>query len=313
MTDAAIAITDLHKTYAPRRRSPEKRALTGVSLTVPRGATFALLGPNGAGKSTLINILAGIVRKTSGRAVVWGRDLDADPRGVKLALGVVPQEIYVDPFFTPRQILELQAGFFGVPRGERRTDAILALMGLTAQAGAYSMALSGGMKRRLMVAKAMVHAPPILILDEPTAGVDIALRQKLWEAVRALNAGGTTIILTTHYLEEAQALCERVAIIDKGQVVACDSTEALLARVKGKELTLRLDREIAGLPGVVGFALEQAGPRRLTVRYNPQEAALGALLDGVRAAGYGIADISTRQSELEEVFLQLTGEQGAAA
>jgi len=307
MTDAAISITDLHKTYAARRRSPEKEALKGVSLTVPRGSTFALLGPNGAGKSTIINILAGIVRKTAGRAVVWGRCLDADPRGVKLALGVVPQEIYVDPFFTPRQILELQAGFFGVPRAQRRTDAILALMGLTAQAGAYSMALSGGMKRRLMVAKAMVHAPPILILDEPTAGVDIALRQKLWEAVRDLNAQGTTIVLTTHYLEEAQALCARVAIIDKGQVVACDTTEALLARVKGKELTLRLDREISGLPGIAGFALEQAGPRRLTVRYNPQEAALGALLDGVRAAGYGVADISTRVSELEEVFLQLTG------
>lgn len=306
MTDAAIDISDLRKTYAARRRSPEKEALKGVDLTVRKGEIFALLGPNGAGKSTLINILAGIVRKGAGRAAVWGRDLDADPRGVKFALGVVPQEIYVDPFFTPRQILDIQAGFFGVPAAERRTDDILETVGLTSHARAYSMALSGGMKRRLMVAKAMVHAPPVLILDEPTAGVDVELRQRLWETVRALNAAGTTIILTTHYLEEAQALCKRVAIINHGQVVACEATEVLLSRVKGKELTLRLDKSIHALPDAPEFHMERTGERSLTVHYNPQEAKISALLEAVLKAGYTVTDISTRQSELEEVFLQLT-------
>ncbi|HBH25996.1 MAG TPA: multidrug ABC transporter ATP-binding protein [Rhodospirillaceae bacterium] len=307
--EPAIALSDLRKVYKPsrRHRGGRAQALAGVTLDIPRGSLFALLGPNGAGKSTLINILAGIVRKTSGTAQVWGRDLDADPRGAKLALGVVPQEIYVDPFFTPRQILEIQAGFFGVPRAQRRTDALLDLMDLRDKQHAYTMALSGGMKRRLMVAKAMVHAPPILILDEPTAGVDIALRQRLWEAVRGLNAAGTTIVLTTHYLEEAQALCERVAIIDKGALVACEATEDLLARVQAKSVTVRLDREVEAAPTVPGFTLERTGARSLAARYNPQEAPLGALLEALSRAGYAVVDISTRASELEEVFLQLTG------
>lgn len=304
-----IVIKDLCKTYKPsrRHRGGNLEALSHITLDIPRGSLFALLGPNGAGKSTLINILAGIVRKTSGHAQVWGRDIEGDPRGVKLAIGVVPQEIYVDPFFTPRQILEIQAGFFGVPCAERRTDEILDLVGLSDKAGSYTMALSGGMKRRLMVAKAMVHAPPILILDEPTAGVDIALRQKLWEAVRALNASGTTIVLTTHYLEEAQNLCDRVAIIDKGVLVACEATQDLLSRVRGKALTLRLDRAITDMPSFpVGFRIEQKEPNTITAHYNPQEVRLSTLLEAVTTGGYAIVDIATRQSELEEVFLQLT-------
>ncbi len=301
----AIEITDLCKTYR-RHRGKAKEALQSVNLSIPRGSIFALLGPNGAGKSTLINILGGIVGKTSGQVKVWGYDLDTQIREVKLSLGIVPQEIYVDPFFTPRRILDIQAGFFGVPRKDRITDEILTLMDLQDKAKAYTMTLSGGMKRRLMVAKAMVHAPPILILDEPTAGVDIELRQKLWETIRQLNAQGTTIVLTTHYLEEAQALCDRVAIMHHGALIACEDTQTLLARVQSKEITLHLDKALTIVPSVAGFTITPQGPHALCVRYNPQDVGLDPLIAAVRLSGYGIADISTRQSELEEVFLQLT-------
>lgn len=307
MTQCAISIKDLHKEYAPSKRSGAKVALKSVDLEIKQGEMFALLGPNGAGKSTLINILAGIISKTSGLVSVLGCDLDKDPRGVKMSLGVVPQEVYADPFFTPRKILDLQSGFFGVPKSQRKTDEILQTMGLSAHENAYTMALSGGMKRRLMVAKAMVHSPPILILDEPTAGVDISLRKRLWDTVRALNAAGTTIILTTHYLEEAQSLCERVAILDKGNIVACKPTEELLSSVKGKEIKIRFAHEVEKIPQIQGFSLNLSGKNSLIVRYNPQEVVLGKLLEEISKLKYEIKDISTRQSELEEVFLQLTG------
>ncbi|MFZ4687420.1 MAG: ABC transporter ATP-binding protein, partial [Hyphomonadaceae bacterium] len=216
----AISARGLTKTYAASKKMPAKQALKGVDLAVPRGSVFGLLGPNGAGKSTFINILAGLVNKTSGAVSVWGIDADRNPREARAALGVVPQEINMDPFFTPRETLELMAGFYGVPPSERRTDEILDALGLGDKKHAYVRQLSGGMKRRLMVAKAMVHSPPILILDEPTAGVDVELRRSLWEYVRKLNAQGVTIVLTTHYLEEAQEMCDEIAIINHGQVIA---------------------------------------------------------------------------------------------
>ena len=215
MTEAAISIDNLQKTYAGG-----KRALDGVTIDVPRGGIFGLLGPNGAGKSTLINILAGLVTKSGGSATIWGFDIDAHPRNAKRSIGVVPQEILFDPFFTPREALEIQAGLYGIPKADRRTMELLRAMRLEDKANAYARTLSGGMKRRLLVAKAMVHSPPILVLDEPTAGVDVELRQQLWAFLRSLNAQGVTIVLTTHYLEEAEQLCDRIAIINHGRLIA---------------------------------------------------------------------------------------------
>ena len=239
----AIRIDALCKTYAGG-----KTALDEVSFDVPRGQIFGLLGPNGAGKSTLINILAGMVVKSSGKASVWGFDIDEHPRNAKLSIGIVPQEILFDPFFTPREALELQAGLYGVPKAERITDALLAAMRLSDKADAYSRTLSGGMKRRLLVAKAMVHSPPILVLDEPTAGVDIELRQQLWAYVRKLNAEGVTVVLTTHYLEEAEELCDRIAIIHHGKLIANEPTKALVARAQDKAVVVTVDRDLTAAP-----------------------------------------------------------------
>src|ERR671917_2908265 len=239
MFEPAISIADLQKTYAGG-----KRALDGVSIDVPRGQIFGLLGPNGAGKSTLINILAGLVTKSGGSASIWGFDIDRHPRNAKRSIGVVPQEILFDPFFTPREALEIQAGLYGIPRGDRRTLELLRAVRLEDKADAYARTLSGGMKRRLLVAKAMVHSPPILVLDEPTAGVDVELRQQLWDYVRALNREGVTVVLTTHYLEEAEQLCDRIAIINHGQLIANDPTEVMLRRLDHKELALTLSRDL---------------------------------------------------------------------
>ena len=228
-TEPAIRISELCKTYTSKGSDP-KRALDEVSFDVPRGQIFGLLGPNGAGKSTLINILAGLVVKSGGTAEIWGFDIDEHPRNAKRSIGIVPQEILFDPFFTPREALEIQAGLYGVPKAERITDALLAAVHLTDKAHAYSRTLSGGMKRRLLVAKAMVHSPPILVLDEPTAGVDIELRQQLWDYVRGLNRQGVTVVLTTHYLEEAEQLCVRIAIIHHGKLIANEPTRELVAK-----------------------------------------------------------------------------------
>ena len=243
--DNAVSVHGLNKIYAGKN---PKHALIDVDLDIPRGSLFGLLGPNGAGKSTLINILAQLVNKTSGTVKIWDLDLDRSPRAAASAIGVVPQELNVDPFFTPRELLDLQAGLFGVPRRERRTQEILATVGLADKAGAYARTLSGGMKRRLMVAKAMVHSPPVLVLDEPTAGVDIELRKQLWSHVRALNAAGTTVLLTTHYLEEAEELCDRIAIINHGRVIACDTTANLLQRLDNKELVFILVGDLPTVP-----------------------------------------------------------------
>ena len=239
----AIRIDSVSKTYAGG-----KLALDDVSVEVSRGQIFGLLGPNGAGKSTLINILAGLVVKSAGTVNIWGFDIDEHPRNAKRSIGIVPQEILFDPFFTPREALEIQAGLYGIPRAARQTDALLAAMHLTDKADAYARTLSGGMKRRLLVAKAMVHSPPILVLDEPTAGVDIELRRQLWAYVRELNASGVTVVLTTHYLEEAEELCDRIAIIHHGRVVANEPTRQLVAKAQEKAVVITFDHDIDSVP-----------------------------------------------------------------
>lgn len=309
MTNFAIDIQGLNKTYRPKGKgqSAEKVALRDVSLQIPKGSIFGLLGPNGAGKSTIINILAGLVSKTSGQVKIWDIDIDQDQRSAKAAIGVVPQELNFDPFFTPAQLMDIQAGMYGVPKNERRTMEILKMMGLEDKAHAYTRSLSGGMRRRLMVAKAMVHNPPILVLDEPTAGVDVELRQQLWENVRLLNKQGLTVLLTTHYLEEAQELCDSIAIINHGKIIACEEKETLLARVEAKEIHFRLDRSIDAItPELEKFHPERQGRRTLVIRYSPKEQDAGGIIQAVQNAGYGIVDISTDESDLEDVFLQLT-------
>jgi len=303
----AVEVRGLTKVYRGNGKLPPKRALDRIDLAIPRGSIFGLLGPNGAGKSTLINILAGLVIKTEGKAIIWDIDIDAAPRAARAAIGVVPQELTFDMFFTPREHLELQAGFYGVPKRERHTMEILERVGLTAQADALTRTLSGGMRRRLMVAKAMVHSPPVLVLDEPTAGVDVELRRQLWEQVRALNRAGTTILLTTHYLEEAETLCDRIAIIDRGTVVACDTTPALVARVDDKKLTIVLAEPVTSLPApLAASGLEWIEPGTLLLRYNPSRAAIGAVLDAIGAAGLHIRDMTTEEADLEDIFLRLT-------
>lgn len=307
MTKNAIEIKDLKKTYAATGKSPAKEALKGVSLDIPQGSMFALLGPNGAGKSTIINIMAGLVMKSSGTVRIWETDIDENPRQSRANIGIVPQEIVMDPFFTPAQALNIQAGLYGIPKSERRTKEILEMVGLSDKADSHMRSLSGGMKRRLMVAKAMVHAPPILVLDEPTAGVDIELRRQLWKNVKELNRQGTTILLTTHYLEEAQELCEQIAIINHGEVVACEETESLLGRINNKEIRFRLDREFDEVPDALqAIGAVKDGKRSVKIFYTPAESHVGEMIETIQKAGFGIADISTDESDLEDVFLQLT-------
>ncbi|TGX53466.1 ABC transporter ATP-binding protein [Sphingomonas gei] len=302
MTQAAIEIDNLCKTYAGG-----KRALDGVSFEVPRGQIFGLLGPNGAGKSTLINILAGLVNKTEGRATIWGFDVDAHPRNAKASIGIVNQEITFDPFFTPRETLEIQAGLYGVPKAQRDPMALLRAVHLEDKADAYSRTLSGGMKRRLMVAKAMVHSPPIIILDEPTAGVDVELRQQLWAYVKSLNARGVTVVLTTHYLEEAEQLCDRIAIINHGKLIANKPTRELVGMAQEKVVEVTVDRDVAALPENVCFQkIELKAGRTLVITFRKDQANAGEVLGAVQSGGYGIVDVSTREADLEDVFLNLT-------
>ncbi len=309
----AVETSALSKTYRGSHHRPPHPALIDVTLSIPRGSFFGLLGPNGAGKSTLINILAGLVIKTSGTVSISGHDIDIDPRASRRAIGVVPQELNIDPFFTPRELLEVQAGLYGVPASKRRSDEILDLVELGDKANAYTRTLSGGMRRRLLVAKAMVHSPDVLVLDEPTAGVDIDLRRRLWVAVRELNARGTTVLLTTHYLEEAQSLCDHIAIIDAGRVIACDSTEGLLHRIDAKEMMVTVDVDLAAVPAALArFDPELKDGRRLVFRYPPSRTDSGQILAAVGEAGLRVVDINTREAELEDIFLSLTRRQGAA-
>jgi ABC-2 type transport system ATP-binding protein len=302
MSEAAISIRDLEKTY-----QGGKRALDGVTIDVPRGMIFGLLGPNGAGKSTLINILAGLVTKTGGTASIWGFDIDEHPRNAKRSIGVVPQEILFDPFFTPREALELQAGLYGIPKADRRTMELLRAVRLEDKAGAYARTLSGGMKRRLLVAKAMVHSPPILVLDEPTAGVDVELRQQLWDYVRSLHAQGVTIVLTTHYLEEAEQLCDRIAIINHGRLIANEPTRELVNMAQEKVVEVTVDRDVTGMIEAPCFdKVELQGDRTLAITYRKDRVNAGDVLAALQREGLGIVDVSTREADLEDVFLNLT-------
>ncbi len=306
LPDYAIEAEGLYKTYAATKTTPGKQALNGIDLKVPRGSIFGLLGPNGAGKSTFINILAGLTRKTAGTVRIWGRDIDARPRDARAAIGVVPQELAADVFFTPRESLEVQAGMYGVPKAERRTDELLAALGLTDKANAYVRQLSGGMKRRLMVAKAMVHAPPVLILDEPTAGVDVELRRQLWNYVVGLNRQGVTIVLTTHYLEEAQELCDNIAIVNRGEVVACEPTATLLRRLDTRNVVVTPAEPVGTAPALTGFDTKLRGGGAFQVTYRTGQSSVEQVLAAVRATGLHIKDIATEDPDLEDVFLSLT-------
>jgi len=303
----AIEARGLDKVYRGQGKAPPMHALKSVDLAIPRGSFFGLLGPNGAGKSTFINILGGLVIKSGGTASIWGHDIDRDPMNARGAIGIVPQEINIDPFFTPEEALEIQAGYYGVPKAERRTEEILRAVGLWEKRDAYARTLSGGMRRRLLVAKAMVHAPPVLVLDEPTAGVDVDLRRQLWEYVRGLHARGVTIVLTTHYLEEAQELCDTIAIIHHGQVIACEPTPNLIGRLDRKTLVVTPQAPISlPFPGFedLTFAMRPTGAFALT--YKTSEHSVEELLDRVRAAGMAIKDLSIDEPDLEDVFVELT-------
>ena len=305
--DFAIEVKDLNKIYRASGKMPEKHALKGLNLEIPRGSIFGLLGPNGAGKSTFINILAGLVNKTSGSASIWGLDIDKYPRQSRAAIGVVNQEIVADPFFTPLEMLELMAGFYGVPKSERRSLEILTAVGLDDKKDAYVRQLSGGMKRRLMVAKALVHNPPVLILDEPTAGVDVELRRSLWTYVRELHDKGTTIILTTHYLEEAEELCDSIAIVNHGEIVACEPTPQLLSRLDYKTLVITPKEPLATVPAALSdmdAVLRPDGD--LAITFRSSETGIGRLLETVRSNGIGIGDLVTEAPDLEDVFIALT-------
>lgn len=303
----AIQIQGLKKTYRNARTGEVKTALKGVDLEIPRGSFFGLLGPNGAGKSTLINILADVTVKTEGKIRINGLDMDTHKQEAKHQLGIVPQEVVLDPFFPVREMLEYQSGYYGVPNNKNRIDAILAKLALTDKAHLNSRRLSGGMKRRVLIAKALVHAPAVLILDEPTAGVDVDLRDRLWEYVQELNAQGTTVLLTTHYLEEAETLCDRIAIINHGEIIACEEKKALIGRLDEKILRITLKTELPAVPE----ALQQWNtnlptPRTLEIHYRTSQASVGAILAAVQQAGLEISDLSTTEPHLEDVFRHLT-------
>jgi ABC-2 type transport system ATP-binding protein len=306
LPEHAIEARGLVKTYPATRTTPAMEALKGVDLVIPRGSIFGLLGPNGAGKSTFINILAGLCRKTEGEVTIWGRDIDERPRDAKAAIGVVPQEIAADVFFTPRESLEVQAGLYGVPKAQRRTDVLLAALGLSDKADAYVRQLSGGMKRRLMVAKAMVHNPPVLVLDEPTAGVDVELRRQLWAYVASLNARGVTIVLTTHYLEEAEALCDTIAIVNHGRVIACEPTSQLLRRLDTRTVVVTPEEPLAAAPMIGDFDSRVRANGDIAVVFKTAGASVEQVLTQVRAAGVKIRDLRTEDPDLEDVFVSLT-------
>ncbi|PUB10858.1 ABC transporter ATP-binding protein [Yoonia sediminilitoris] len=309
MTDNAIEISGLKKTYAGTKKSPAKEALKGIDLNIPRGSIFGLLGPNGAGKSTLINILAGLVVKSAGTVKIWGFDQDQNPRQSRASIGIMPQEPHLDPFFTPAGSLDVQAGLYGVPKSQRKTAEILDLIGLSDKANAYARSLSGGMRRRLLLGKALVHSPQILVLDEPTAGVDIELRNLLWKNVRRLNEQGMTIILTTHYLEEAEEMCDEIAIINHGEVIIRDSTPNLLGRLDSKTLVITPAEDCA-LPDLpTGITGQKQDDGTLTFSYHSAQTPAETVLDILRKANIRIKDVKTQESDLEDVFLSLTSAQ----
>ena len=305
MSQNAIELRGLQKTYAATKKSDAKIALSGIDLDIPRGSIFGLLGPNGAGKSTLINILAGLVKKSAGTVNIWGFDQDENPRQSRAAIGVMPQELNLDPFFTPGASLDMQAGLYGVPKAQRKTAEILRLIGLEDKANSYARSLSGGMRRRLLLGKALVHSPQILVLDEPTAGVDIGLRQMLWDNVRQLNADGMTVILTTHYLEEAQEMCDQIAIIHEGSLRALDTTANLLSKLDTKTLVVQANSTgVIVLPAGVTQTTRPDGDLAFT--YSRSTTSPSDILDALRLADVKILDIQTEQPDLQDVFLEIT-------
>jgi len=307
LPENAIEISGLSKEYKTSGGSENLLALNAIDLKIPRGSMFGLLGPNGAGKSTFINILAGLTLKTSGKAVVWGFDLDKNPRSVRASLGVVPQEIYVDPFFSPKETLHQQAGMYGVLPKDRNVDFLLKTLNLEDKADSYTRTLSGGMKRRLLVAKSMVHRPPILILDEPTAGVDIELRQQLWAYIRKLNEFGTTIILTTHYLEEAEELCDTIAIVDHGEIVRCAPTKEILNDADSKSITIKLSNNIKDMnPALKDMGALLDKDNNILIGYNPKNETSRDILRKVEDSGLEVRDFSVSGASLETVFLSIT-------
>lgn len=301
----AIEINGLKKIYNFKKANAFE-ALKGINLDIPKQSIFGLLGANGAGKSTLINIIAGLVKKTEGKVSVWGNDIDNNERNAKLSIGVVPQELILDPFFTPRETLEYQSGYYGVPKKENCVEEILESVGLSDKADAYARSLSGGMRRRLMIGKAMVHRPPILILDEPTAGVDVALRQSLWKEIKKLNKAGVTIILTTHYLEEAEAMCDSLAIVNKGKIVAEGQTNEMLNKLDKKELIILLEDENANNIKLEDVDLEVLNNSLIKIAFKPSSINEGEIIEKIYKSGSKIKSINSKEPDLEELFLELT-------
>ncbi len=302
----ALKVEKLTKIYS-KKSSNEIKALNNLNLEVKEGEIFGLLGPNGAGKTTFLNILAGTVIKNSGYVNVWGYDLDQNPRQVRSSIGIVPQEVNLDAFFSPRKLLELQAGLYGIPKKDRITDTILKLVSLEKQANSYARSLSGGMKRRLLIAKAMVHRPPILVLDEPTAGVDVELRQNLWNNVKALNKQGVTIILTTHVMYEAQEMCNRIAILNKGNLVKLDTTGNLLDSIKTKKIIFKVKKINTINPeDSNGIKFSYKSNNEVTALYERKKHKIDQIINKIKNAGMEIYDISTNEGNLEDVFIDLT-------
>ena len=307
MSKIALSVEKLTKIYSGDKKDKSQKALNNLNFEVKQGEVFGLLGPNGAGKTTFLSILGGTVVKTEGTVNVWGFDLDKNPRQVKASIGIVPQEINLDAFFTPKKLLELQAGLYGVKAKDRITDIILKMVALEDKANAYSRSLSGGMKRRLLIAKAMVHQPPILVLDEPTAGVDVELRKNLWNNVRELNKEGVTIILTTHYLFEAQEMCDRIAIIDKGNLVALDTTQKLLDRIQTKKVTFKVEKVNTSKSlsmGGMNFVIKDGST--ISVTYEKNTHKFEEILEFLKKNNLKIIDIVTEDGDLEDVFIKLT-------
>ena len=301
-----LYVKNLNKIYS-KNSSNSIRAINNLNLEVKEGEIFGLLGPNGAGKSTFINILSGTTMKSSGDVNVWGFDIDKNPRQVRASIGIVPQEINVDPFFTPRKLLELQAGMYGIRKKDRITDTILKIVSLEGQSKSYTRSLSGGMKRRLMVAKALVHKPPIVILDEPTAGVDVELRSNLWDNVRSLNKQGVTIILTTHYLEEAEKMCDRIGILNKGKLVALDSPKNLLKKIQTKKVKFTVNKQVNIKSNIFNsLKISSNDKDNLSIIYEKNKINMNDLIQIIEKQGINIIDISTDDGDLEDIFLTLT-------
>ena len=300
-----IEIIKLNKIYFDDKKN-KVTALKNISLKVKKGSMLALLGPNGAGKSTLINILAGIVNKTSGDVFINGNNYELQERAAKQSIGIVPQELVIDPYFTPKETLEFQAGYYGIKKSNRITMQLLRNLKLEGKARAYVRHLSGGMKRRLMIAKAMVHSPQVLILDEPTAGVDVSLRELLWQNIKDLNKKGVTILITTHYLEEAEALCEDVAIINKGEIVINGNIKKLVKKIDKKILKV-YSENLKTLPsGLKNIGFKKYNNNEISIDYKPSLHSIDELINEVVKYNIKVKDISIKDTTLEDLFKEIT-------